>query len=644
MSKNAAFPKWKFVEHHPEAKSRNPLQSELLNQESFQPADALVRESIQNSLDAKRPDSDKVTVRIYVSGDFGALSSDDVGTYFQDFWTHIEQCENGGQVASSLVSGPCRFVVIEDFGTVGLTGDVGVARVPDGVPNNYYYFLRAEGMSQKGSSNLGRWGVGKYVFPKSSGVNAFFAYTKRFDDSGPALLVGQSVLMNHSLDGKDFDPDGWWAKPGNGIQMPFTDPGFIQEVSTTWNVSRIDETGLSIVIPYVDEYLTGRDFVKAVIRAYFGAILTGHLDVNVEDPSDSSVINLTNSNVLELAEEYFEGEERERIVSDIQLVATKDSIPEDCRFTTNLVAARPDRGWSSSTIDGEMAAQIKQKLESGRAIRVTVPVELRLKPSSTGTEDVSIESAFDVLLQENEALRQKPLYMRAGIIIPEASRSAISGIRAICTVEEAALVKMLGDAENPAHTTWTANDRIRARYVRGGDVLTIVKTAPHEIYRLVLDAAMEEQRVIFADIFSVPLAEEENPRTVPLPSGRKKPGGKPTPGGEGSPSGIVALTRIEREDGGGFSVLPNERGRTADLKRVDVSVGYETRRGDALAKWRKEDFDLANLNLTILGGKVEKQSGNFLTASVNDVATFRLTILGFDVNRDLHIRARGHSK
>ncbi len=642
MSNNPLFPGWKFVEHHPEAKSRDPLQSELLNQESFLPADALVRESIQNSLDARVPDTEQVRIRIHVSGDAGALTKDEAAPYFQGFWPHINECENGGQVVSALQEGPCRFVVIEDFGTIGLTGDPAATRVPKGVSNNYYYFMRAEGISQKESSSLGRWGVGKYVFPKTSGVNAFLAYTNRAAEEGPGLLVGQAVLMNHSLDGKDYDPDGWWAKPDPGVQMPITDHELVKETTARWNISRTTETGLSIVIPYVDAALSGTDFLRAVIRAYFGAILAKRLIVEVEDPSGAGTVNIESGNLLPLAEKYFDGDERIRIVSEIQLMEAKDAIPEENRFTTAMVAGRPDKGWSSATIDAEMAADVRGLLETGQPVHVTVPMEIRLKEDSGET---SVESHFQVLLQQNESLRQKPLYMRGGIIVSDASRSALPGIRAICIVEDEALTKMLGDAENPAHTTWTANDKIRARYVRGSDLLALVKTAPHKIYQLVLDAALEEQRVIFADIFAVPLEDPEAPKKRRSPAGRTKSGGKrTTPSGGSKKPSAVPLTRIQAEPGGGFTVLPTNHGRAGDLKRVEVSVAYETRRGNALAKWRKEDFDLAAFAPVVIGGKVEKQTGNLLSAIVHDAENFKLTIMGFDVNRDLHIRARGHSK
>jgi hypothetical protein len=637
MSSAVTFPDWRFVEHHPEAKSRDPLQSELLNQESFRPADALVRESIQNSLDAKIPDVDKVRVRIYVSGAAGALTKDEAAPYFQGIWPHIQECENGGQVASDLAEGTCRFVVIEDFGTIGLTGDPAATRVPEGASNNYYYFLRAEGISQKQSSSLGRWGVGKYVFPKSSGVNAFLAYTKRFDDDGPGLLVGQAVLMNHSLGDKDYDPDGWWAKPGPGVQMPVTDANVIEATTQRWNMTRVNESGVSIVIPYVDANLTAKDFVSSVIRAYFGAILAGRLEVEVEAPDEAAVVVLNSTTLLQLAEAYFDGDEREKVVSEIQLMATRASIPDNRRFTTNRVAARAGEGWSSATIDGVMAATMHKEIESGHAIQVTVPVELRVKGHGG---EVSTESHLHVLLQQNESLKQKPLFMRGGIIVSDASRFPITGVRAICIVEESALTKMLGDAENPTHTTWTANDKIRSRYVRGGELLTIVKTAPHKIYQLVLDSAAEEQRIVFADIFAVPLADAGRKKRKTAASGGRKPGGRQGPGGPRT----QPLTHIQREDQGGFSILPTAHAAEGGLKRVELALGYETRRGDALAKWRKDDFDLATFTPTITGGKIEKQLGNLLTAVVDDPAEFKLTVLGFDVNRDLNIRARGLSK
>ncbi len=54
-------------------KERNPVTGEYFDEESIdQPAQALVREAIQNILDA-RANGDAVTVRFYISGVAGAL-------------------------------------------------------------------------------------------------------------------------------------------------------------------------------------------------------------------------------------------------------------------------------------------------------------------------------------------------------------------------------------------------------------------------------------------------------------------------------------------------------------------------------------------------------------------------------------------
>lgn len=638
---SSQIPAWQFVKHHPETKSRDPLQSELLNQETFKPADALVRESIQNSLDAKLPGCEKVRVRIYVSGSAGSLSPLEASPYFQGFWPHVAQCENGGQVAADLENGRCRFVVIEDFGTSGLTGDPSAARVPDGEPNNYYYFLRAEGISGKAAGNLGRWGVGKYVFPKTSGVNSFIALTNRSDDPSNTLLVGQSVLMNHALDGTDYDPDGWWAKPGDGVQMPITGAELISETTKRWNIARTSEPGLSIVIPYVEEALGGADFLRAVIRAYFGAILAGGLIVEIDDADSEDVVALDADNISTLAEASFVGLERDKVVSEIQLLKTRSSIPPEGRFTTGSISGKADSGWSSATIDVETANAIRSRLESGAPIEVTVPLELHLKEQ----QGTPTPTQFHVLLQQEESLRQKPLYLRRGIVISEAYRFKLPGVRAICLVDDEPLTKMLGDAENPAHTTWTNNDKIKARYVRGADVLNLVKQAPLKIIQLVLDAALEEQRIIFSDIFAAPLENSQSERKGRDGSGkngtrtRRRPTVVPDPKPRSQ-----SLTVLHREDSGGFSIVPTEHGRSGQLKRVDLAVGYATRRGDALAKWTKDDFELSDLSLALSGGKLAKISGNTLTAEVQDAAIFKLKLTGFDANRDLTIRARGYSK
>ena len=75
--------KWHFAPHHPMSKQRDPIQGEFFNTDSIKnSADEIVREAIQNSLDAAI--GAQVTVRIYISGELGAVDPDLAAQYFQD--------------------------------------------------------------------------------------------------------------------------------------------------------------------------------------------------------------------------------------------------------------------------------------------------------------------------------------------------------------------------------------------------------------------------------------------------------------------------------------------------------------------------------------------------------------------------------
>jgi hypothetical protein len=139
------------------------------------------------------------------------MPDDAVGEYFDGIWGHLNARGNGLSHPPSS-SDVCPFIVFEDFGTIGLQGDVEQYYPIEGKRNPFYYFVRAEGRSDKGEHERGRWGVGKFVFPRSSRGNTVMCATVRSDD-GRRLLIGQTVLKTHSLDGKHYTPDGFSASP-----------------------------------------------------------------------------------------------------------------------------------------------------------------------------------------------------------------------------------------------------------------------------------------------------------------------------------------------------------------------------------------------------------------------------------------------
>ena len=162
---------WYFKEISPSFKNREAMQGEFFASGST--IKSLIRESFQNSLDAKLNDCEgPVKIRIYFSDEENALHTEQISPFVSDAWAHFQARDNG------LRNRPgndeqCRYLVIEDFNTTGLNGDISEYTTPEKT-NSFYSFFRAEGQSNKRETDRGRWGIGKFVFPKASRIKTLF--------------------------------------------------------------------------------------------------------------------------------------------------------------------------------------------------------------------------------------------------------------------------------------------------------------------------------------------------------------------------------------------------------------------------------------------------------------------------------------
>ena len=156
---------WTFAKQTPMAKHRDPIQGEFFSTESISSdADSVVRESIQNSLDAKFEGGSSI-VRVEFS--IVTISKSKADPLFSDLWPHVKACNP--KAARLRDAKKVRCLVVEDFGTTGLRGDPAeMYEVDEGEdsdpPNEFYYFVRAEGRSSKSGSDRGSWGIGKFSY------------------------------------------------------------------------------------------------------------------------------------------------------------------------------------------------------------------------------------------------------------------------------------------------------------------------------------------------------------------------------------------------------------------------------------------------------------------------------------------------
>ncbi len=111
---------WEFEEVPARFVQQNPTQRDQFNNDEVGLAEALVREVIQNSTDARAgPDPVKVcfTVHTVPPQDVKRLSA-----LFSALRPHLNEC---GVSDTALDASTARLLVVEDFGTKGLTGNPG---------------------------------------------------------------------------------------------------------------------------------------------------------------------------------------------------------------------------------------------------------------------------------------------------------------------------------------------------------------------------------------------------------------------------------------------------------------------------------------------------------------------------------------
>ena len=191
---------------------------------------------------------------------------------FRDLPPHLEACDL--DVAGLELDAP-RLLVIEDFGTTGLSG---AWDRKDDLP--FSDFWRRIGKSHKGGQQGGRWGLGKLVFSGASRARSFFGLTVRSEDPDRApLLMGQAVLgTHHDSEGRDLDAHGFFCeRRPDGFQLPVKDPVYVRNFARATGITRADEPGLSIAIPFVRSDLSADALVRELVRNYYFPILTNSL-------------------------------------------------------------------------------------------------------------------------------------------------------------------------------------------------------------------------------------------------------------------------------------------------------------------------------------------------------------------------------
>jgi len=604
---------WVFNERHAFGVETDPTEGEFFVNNDIDRSSALVRETIQNSLDARREDVGKVEIRFFFHEGALFLNAAAIRQYVEGLLPHLKAC--GLEVDPSNLDNP-RFLLVEDFGTHGLRG-----RTDTQEPSDFYYFWHVVGRSGKGDQKAGRWGLGKTVFPNSSQVSAFFGFTIRSDDRRH-LLFGQTCLKTHEMGGGTYLPYAFYQSSGpKAFELPFEDMERLQAFRQNFLLARSDQPGLSVAIPFPYPEITETGLVEAAIEHYFFPILAGRLVVRVNEQTidDQSILRLSEQiksrRLGDIAKALAFAAEIQRLpAQSIQVV--------DAPGRLNAPSARVP----SEAFSAEHLAALREDYRNDRLIAVRVPVTIEPR---TGTPESSFVTLF--LKRDPLLFRGHDYYVRGGITLSGQSVFGNRPALGVLLAEDPPMCRFLGDAENPAHTLWNPRSpRLAVRYSKAGETVRFVRDALVGLLDTLTQVTLEEDRMALAEVFFTPRkAEREDKARQTEPAGPSA-----------LPVGLEQSKFLIQPLKGGFKLKAGPGLDTGSIPfPVSVVVAYEIRHGNPFKKYDPNDFHLDRepVSLRTAGIAGLRCAANRLDFTVAS-REFEVDVSGFDVHRDLKVR------
>ena len=632
-------PRWRFRRMLPSEINQDPVQGEFFTNVSDLP-ERLVRESLQNSLDARIP-GETVRVRFAFSGEDGALPAGDAARYLDGLAPHVSAGADADaaereaiEEARACLARPMTWLAIEDFGTSGLAGDI-EANDPKQPGNHFWGFFRSIGISPKGEDAGGSWGLGKWVFPDASKINAYLGATRRAGEDR-TLLMGMAVLRTHTAAGVKHPPYGQFAAHDDGgddewLPLPVdseTDPDVVRKALDDFRLERLGRSGLSVVMPYPKPDLTAAAIKREVITQYFLPIVRGVLSVEIAAPGEHRVIDRDT-----IAREV--GDIARPDDEDTRAEETPDSLDGVIRLAQWAIGrgdgdheALPVPTRSHDTLELLDLEGLRERYENNErlAFRLDIGVQRRDAAERAPCD-------FRLYLERAEGLPQgHDYFVRGHRSISHMDHVQRFKARVLVTVDgETPLGHMLRDSEGPAHVSWDASEqRLRDYWVAGPERVREVRRAAERLLQRLVERPDELQLDALADLFPADPAPIRGRRPSVRPGAGPSSGGAPPP----LPPSALEVSRT----GVGFSVHA-PRGADAGSE-WDLRFAYDTVRGNPYRLFEQgaekgvPDFSIGDgVEVHPRSAEVERVADNALRFRVTG-DDFRLDVTGLD-DRDV---------
>lgn len=614
---------WQFEEVPKYMEERDPHEDIFFSKGNK--AQALVREFVQNALDAKREDSD--IVRVCIS--FDTLSESSKNKYLSGMRRHLEE---SNMKPESFTEGKNRVMVLEDFGTTGLDGYTQREDSKDnGSKSNFYDFWWSEGKSGKGGGNIGSWGLGKTTYHMASEVKAFWGLTVREDDERE-LLMGKCLLKSHTLDETVYDYSGKYKR---GENRPISDSDIISEFKKDMPILRDSEKGFSVAIPLLEEEITPESVIKYAIKHYFYAILSGDLKLEIRDLNhgdDTQSINRENLEEYARMLDWDDTGWGNRNVIEL-LNFTREAIERKQSGECKDLDPKNDLQTLEDICDS--LETLQERYDNGKFISLKLRADLH---KESGEDQDTCFYVFIEKYPERYDMRPDEFYIRSGIQIADeySDKLGSRSTRVMFVADEDNLSSFLAGAEEPAHLKWNAElEGYKKNHSKAWSTLRFIRNSPSRIVQSLDSNGDERIEDLLQDIFSVdPIADEEPESENEKNDDSEKEGTSE----ENIPEDIASGKKYTevKPKGNGIKVKYDRSEEDIPLSRR-MKIAYDTYSGDPFNNYETFDFDVSNLQCSKKNVEISKMEKNTVDLEFKSTDSW-IQVDGFDPNRDLVVR------
>jgi hypothetical protein len=459
--------------------------------------------------------------------------------------------------------------------------------------------------------------------------------TVRSED-GRRLLLGSVTLKAHYVDGEEgiFSPDGLYGRPSDkdiDFILPIHDTARIDAICRQFSITRTQETGLSVVVPFLDPEITYERLLLAAVKGYFLPILNRHLTVDILAGEKSA--RLTADTLEEFVQQNEIGGGIPELIS-LAKFSLAAAAGTEGRVEIGMPDPKSAARWREDLVSSAQFESLQERFDAGAPVAVRCPVTVRSKVQG------DIVSSFDIYLMRDKQCEGRPVFVREGIVISDVRGRRAREVRSIVVIEDKPLATMLGDSENPAHTQWQKDgSNFKGKYIFGPGMIKYVADSVGELMAILSHRNAEADPSLTVDYFSIDPPDDSTDPTEPssLPKTKPKPGPE-TPKEKPKIPPRPTRIAIQREPGG-FSVKPGSQPPPPPYL-LDVRCAYDIRAGNPIRKWSSADFVLGAATPLICTGsaKVIHVRGNAALIRIEG-ADFGISVHGFDVNRDIYVRA-----